>query len=89
MALKSGYGNFLLWLYFSEALVQTFTSTTIIDEITDLTLHWVNACTVMTYHSAITQKCYLVSFADIVWLKVPPCIVYISKTFRYRKLNYI
>lgn len=42
MALKSGDGNFLLWLYFSGAVGQTFTSTTIIDEITDLTIHWIN-----------------------------------------------
>lgn len=78
MALRSGYGNFLLWLYFSGAVVQTFTSATIIDEITDLTNHWINVCTVMTYHTPIRQKCYLeVSFADVVWLKVSvyPCIV--------------
>lgn len=69
----------------------------IIDVITDLTIHWIKVCTVMTYHSPIRQKCYLdVFFADIVWLKNPayPCIVskslyYLSKTFRYRKVNYI
>lgn len=46
-ALKSGYGNFLLWSCFSGLVVETFTSSTMVDVITDLTIHWISVCTVM------------------------------------------
>lgn len=70
-------------------VVQTFTSTTIIDAIGDLTVHGTDVRAVMTYRGPVREKSYLDFFADIGWLKVPayPSILYMSKKLRYRKAN--
>lgn len=85
MALKSGYGHFLPWSYFSGAVVRTFTSTAIADAIADLAIRGIDVRTVTTYRGPVREKCYLdFFFADTVWLKVPayPCTVCVSKKFR-------
>lgn len=76
MALKAGYGIFLLWSYSLGAVVQTFTSTMITG--------WNAYCAVRLTTLPLERSGYLVSFflnSDIVWLKVTacPCITYMSK----------
>lgn len=92
MALKPGYGIFLLWSYSSGAVVQTFTSTMITAVTADYTIYTINTHTGMTYHAPFRETRFLgFFFADLGWLKVPayPYIMYISKKFRYRKINYV